>query len=282
MSRRVVLLVLELVLVSGVAHAEIPQVISYQGKVTDAVGNPVADGSYTMRFRIYDAVTGESMLWDSGAQSVSVTGGIFSILLGENPPPAITLDFTADYWLLVTFSGVEQSPRQRLASTSYAYMASGLVAGTEVVGSITSSPYAAIKGTNTATSGSNYGLYGWSSASAGGGVYGYATTGTSSGVHGYTRLTAGRGVSDHASSVSASDSYGGYFTNASDDGTGAYGEGGWIGVRGVATQTSGMATGVYGETSSSDGMGIQRHATSTVGNAQGARFQTRAPDGVGV
>ena len=31
--------------------AEIPQMISYQGKVTDSGGTPVADGSYTMRFR---------------------------------------------------------------------------------------------------------------------------------------------------------------------------------------------------------------------------------------
>jgi len=45
------------VLLSGLAFAEIPQVISYQGKVTDASGNPIADGTYTMRFVIYDAVS---------------------------------------------------------------------------------------------------------------------------------------------------------------------------------------------------------------------------------
>jgi hypothetical protein len=71
------------VLLYGPAFAEIPQVISYQGKVTDTSGNPVADGNYTMRFRIYDAVSAGTLKWDSGAQSVGVSGGVFSVLLGE-------------------------------------------------------------------------------------------------------------------------------------------------------------------------------------------------------
>jgi hypothetical protein len=55
-----------------ITAAEIPQIINYQGKVTDVSGNPVADGSYTMRFRIYDQFVGGIPLWDSGNQTVSV------------------------------------------------------------------------------------------------------------------------------------------------------------------------------------------------------------------
>ena len=55
---------------------------------------------------------------------------------------------------------IDQSPRQRLASVGYAYMASGLVPGTDVSGSVTTGTEAAIKGTNTATAGDAYGVYG--------------------------------------------------------------------------------------------------------------------------
>ncbi|MCU0613239.1 MAG: hypothetical protein MUE60_15825, partial [Candidatus Eisenbacteria bacterium] len=104
----------------GVSTAEIPTVISYQGKVTDTSGNPVADGSYTMRFRIYDAVTAGTLKWDSGDRSVAVAGGVFSVLLGETPQPTLGLDFNQDYWLAVAFAGVDQTPRQRMASSGYA------------------------------------------------------------------------------------------------------------------------------------------------------------------
>jgi len=140
-------------LVVCVAVAEIPHVISYQGKVTDISGTPVADGSYTMRFRIYDGPSAGSLLWDSGDRSVTLSGGVFSVLLGESPQPALTLDFDASYWLLVTFSGVDQAPRQRLASTGSAYMASGLVPGTLIQGAVASGSYSAIYAMNMATTG---------------------------------------------------------------------------------------------------------------------------------
>jgi hypothetical protein len=44
--------------------------VSHQGRLTDANGNPVADGTYTMQFQLYDARSGGTMLWDSGAQNV--------------------------------------------------------------------------------------------------------------------------------------------------------------------------------------------------------------------
>jgi hypothetical protein len=54
------------------ASAEIPEMISYQGRVTDDIGVPVADGTYDMRFRIYDGETGGTLEWDSGTQSKDV------------------------------------------------------------------------------------------------------------------------------------------------------------------------------------------------------------------
>jgi len=63
-----VLLFVGLITIASLSLAEIPQVISYQGKVTDAVGAPVADGIYAMRFRIYDDPNTGGLLWDSITQ----------------------------------------------------------------------------------------------------------------------------------------------------------------------------------------------------------------------
>lgn len=76
MNGRFLLAVLLLVsLLGGSSRADIPKAISYQGKVTDSGGTPVADGNYTMRFRLYDAATGGMVQWDSGNQTVAVSGG---------------------------------------------------------------------------------------------------------------------------------------------------------------------------------------------------------------
>jgi len=172
--------------------ADIPQVISYQGKVTDSGGTPVPDGSYGMRFNIYDVATGGTSLWYSGVVSVQVAGGVFSVLLGESPQPAIDLPFDEDYWLNVWIDGDTQTPRQRLCSNGYAYMASGLVPGTAISGSVTTGTSAALIATNTSSTGSTYGLWGQNFSTEGAGVRGdaFATTGPNYGVRGACQSTA--------------------------------------------------------------------------------------------
>ena len=256
------------------AAAEIPRVISYQGLITDNSGNPVADGTYTMRFRLYDAEIGGNLLWDSTGISVSLSSGIFNVLLGESPQPVNNLPFDEDYWLSVTFSGTTMSPRQRLGSVGYAYMASGLVPGTDIVGSVTTGNYAIIYAANTGTAGSAYGIsgrsystdgrgvYGWASASSGytsgvlgassspngKGVYGYTTaaSGVNHGVYGYSASTEGHGVHGYALNGSGSN-YGGYFESESSDGCGAYG---------FADASSGTTFGLMGKVDSDDGFGV--------------------------
>ena len=163
MSHRSILIVLALVLITLLASADIPKMISYQGQITDN-GIPVADGSYNMRFRIYDVATGGTPLWDSGVQSIAFTDGIFNVLLGESPMTEVDLPFDDDYWLLVTFSGINQTPRQRLGSLGYAYMASGLVPGTVMTGSI-AGPI--LDAQNTETSGWTVGIRGGTTSNEG-------------------------------------------------------------------------------------------------------------------
>jgi hypothetical protein len=234
-----------IILMVGATSADIPKSISYQGKVTLTSGNPVVDGNYVMRFRIYNAASGGSLLWDSGNQWVTLTGGIFDVILGDNIPPAITLDFNQDYWLQVTFSGTNVTPRQRLTSVGYAYMASGLVPGTEVSGAVTSGTTAALKATNTAGSGYTRGLHGESASTSGFGVYGTATASSGFTYGGLfeTTSTSGRAIGAQAY-ASTGDTYGVYALVTSLTGTAIYG---------CALSSYGYGYGVYGENSSTDG-----------------------------
>ena len=206
--------------------ADIPQIINYQGKVTDSGGVPVTDGSYTMRFRIFDASSGGTLKWDSNDRSVTVSGGVFSMVLGETPQPIVNLPFDEDYWLEVTIDGDIQSPRNRLGSVGYAYMASGLVPGTEISGSVTTSPYGVITGINTATTGTAYGLYGSSASIFARGVYGdaTATSGTTYGLFGRSSSPDGRGVYGLASSTTGTN-YGVYGRTQSSTGYAGYFQG---------------------------------------------------------
>jgi hypothetical protein len=288
-------------LLASWSFAEIPQMMSYQGKVTDSGGSPVADGTYTMRFRVYDAATGGTMLWDSGSRSIQVSGGVFNVLLGESPQPSLSLDFDTDYWLQVTFLGTNQTPRHRLGSVGYAYMASGLVSGTEVSGSAAGSSNAVISAINTSTdaethglqgislstwygagvfaaatstTGATYGIYATNESGNGTAVYGLAThsSGSNYGGRFETPSIYGKGVWGKAGASSGS-TYGGFFTSNSPDG---------IGVHGRVYAATGETRGVYGQVSSSDGRGVYGSAIATTGATYGGYFVASSTGGVGV
>ena len=81
--------------------------LSFQGRLTDENRNPVPDPT-DMRFKLYDdgpAVTGGSLLWDSGTCTIDPDqDGIFSTGLGDECGGAITEDvFTenTNVWLQV-------------------------------------------------------------------------------------------------------------------------------------------------------------------------------------
>ena len=72
-------------LVPAQTVAGAPTTIDYQGKALDSVGSPLANTTPTnfeMRFRIYDAQEGGTVIW-SEKQIVTVSKGLFSVRLGE-------------------------------------------------------------------------------------------------------------------------------------------------------------------------------------------------------
>ena len=104
----------------GPQYATVPQLMNYQGVLTDPVtGELVPDGDYEMTFSLYDVATGGTSLW-SETQTVTVADGLFSVLLGSVQPLALE-DFTGTTYLGVQVGAdPEMTPRQQVVSVAYA------------------------------------------------------------------------------------------------------------------------------------------------------------------
>lgn len=55
-----------LFLLMAVNAAAAPNLINYQGVLTDSTGAPVANATQAMTFRLYDAETAGTLLWEEG------------------------------------------------------------------------------------------------------------------------------------------------------------------------------------------------------------------------
>ena len=121
MRKLILTTVLAITLCSAqLAQAQIPHLISYQGRLTDNSGTPIT-GSRNMTFRIWDAKTGGSKLWED-TYSVTIDEGIFEVLLGSGSQ-ALDREFDKPYYLEIVVDGEVMSERQQLASSGYAYRA---------------------------------------------------------------------------------------------------------------------------------------------------------------
>jgi hypothetical protein len=100
----------------------IPQMLSYQGKLTDTLGQPVPNGNHQLTFRLYTQPTGGSAIWTE-AQTIPVVGGLFSALLGAVTPISSVPGGGALYLSLQVAINPELTPRLRIASSAYSYKA---------------------------------------------------------------------------------------------------------------------------------------------------------------
>ena len=118
---------LVLLTVSLASGAGTPSLMSYQGRLTD-VGGSSLDGSYSLVFTIYDdpvASAPGNIMWQETHPSVTVTGGLFSVVFGAGTP-AVSLNESVfsspDRYLGIKVGAdPEISPRTRLVSTPYAF-----------------------------------------------------------------------------------------------------------------------------------------------------------------
>src|SRR5690242_6608749 len=126
------LILLGLAMVQPVfAASTINNQISYQARLMDPSGVPVADGAYFIKFSIYDASTGGTRLWTANgtvgaptAISVDVQNGLFTVLLGDSGQNSLdTVDWNQDSLYLGITIGTdgEMTPRRRLGAAAQAF-----------------------------------------------------------------------------------------------------------------------------------------------------------------
>ena len=124
MQKSTLFLVIVALAISAVdVTAEVPQMINYQGRLTDPEGVSVEDGPYLIKFKIYGSESGDDSLWSSGYQPVQVVNGLLTYQLGQgNPLPYGLFSTIASLWLGITVGADEEiNPRTKLTSVSYAY-----------------------------------------------------------------------------------------------------------------------------------------------------------------
>jgi hypothetical protein len=112
-----------------------PNMIAYQGSVVNSSGAAVGNGTYRMRFRIYDAASGGVLRWEETETAVSVQSGLFSVTLGDGTAFGSLFANYANLWLEVAIdlnrSGAIDAaeiyaPRQKLAEAAWAMNAERL------------------------------------------------------------------------------------------------------------------------------------------------------------
>jgi hypothetical protein len=125
MLRSITVFMLLLIFLSGAGLSQIPQTMSYQGVLRDGSGVIVPNDDYNLTLRIYNTSSGGTALWTE-AQSVTVTDGIFNVILGSVQP--LNLAFDIPYWLGITVgTGSELSPRIQLTSAAYSLNSNSVV-----------------------------------------------------------------------------------------------------------------------------------------------------------
>jgi hypothetical protein len=106
--------------ISSLALGQIPQLINYQGMLTDGSGNPI-DRTRSIQFTIYDASMEGTPLW-SETQTVTVQKGLFGVLLGSvTPLPFKVFKGSETYLALKVEDDPEMTPRKRLVSAAYSF-----------------------------------------------------------------------------------------------------------------------------------------------------------------
>ncbi len=121
---------------SPTATAANPTTMSFQGKVVNANGTNVTDGTYSFLFKFYTVGSGGSAVWTETQSSVTVTAGVFQVNLGSSCSFFVAnacnnntpIDFNANpnLYLGITFNSDpagEMNPRVQLQSVPFAYQA---------------------------------------------------------------------------------------------------------------------------------------------------------------
>jgi len=120
-------LALAFVALAASAMAEVPQLINYQGRLTNPDGDPVPNAPYSIVFTIYDNAS--TAIWQETHASVATSDGLFNVLLGAGDHSGYgdldeSIFSDSVRWLGIKVGeDPEITPRTRLVSVPYAHQA---------------------------------------------------------------------------------------------------------------------------------------------------------------
>ncbi|MFA6914202.1 MAG: hypothetical protein WCQ83_03255 [Endomicrobiia bacterium] len=115
MCKKIVIFIF-LLLASHIIYADVPNEIRYNGRVKEYRVD--VNGTRSINFKIYDALSGGTAKWESGSKSVAISSGVFSYTLS---PDVSLVDWRAkDYYLEIEIDGKKLEPREKLTAVPYA------------------------------------------------------------------------------------------------------------------------------------------------------------------
>lgn len=127
MKKNITILRMSLILLLGFfivfstnAQSTASKKLSIQGYLKDGNGKAVDNGNYAITFKIYDVAASGTALWTEDNPAVNVFGGIYTVQLGSITNIS-TLAWNKPYFLGVSISGTELSPRTELTYAPYAF-----------------------------------------------------------------------------------------------------------------------------------------------------------------
>ncbi len=119
MKQLLMFAVLALIALTPSLYGDVPNTISYQGILATSTGDLVPDGNYDLQFKLYDAETGGSVLWQELHSNVPVVEGRFHVILGTITS-LTSVPFDATYWLgIMVEPPSTELPRIQLTSSAY-------------------------------------------------------------------------------------------------------------------------------------------------------------------
>ncbi len=105
---------------SARVYAASSSTLNFQARLMSSNGALVNDGTYSIQFKLYDAVSGGTNEWTE-TQTVTVKNGYFSANLGVVTPFSGSIDWSQEKWLTMNVNGDgEMTPRIKLTAVPYA------------------------------------------------------------------------------------------------------------------------------------------------------------------
>jgi len=109
-----------LIILAGFCFAQIPQLINYQGYLTDNKEKPLS-GNYSIKFLIYQQLEGGNNIWNE-TQKIDISDGIFNVLLGSEKELSQKLfDGNLIYLALKVGNDEEMVPRKLISSVAFSF-----------------------------------------------------------------------------------------------------------------------------------------------------------------